>query len=91
VKQLIRTIFSPLLNLFESGDSPYLYKSSHRKILIVMGVLFVGLGSLVFAFAQGQDPAYLFPVLIFGGSGIICVVVGTVGSDRAVAKIWGSR
>ena len=56
-----------------------------------MGVLFVGLGSLVFAFAQGQDPAYLFPVLIFGGSGIICVVVGTVGSDRAVAKIWGSR
>ena len=56
-----------------------------------MGGLFSGLATLVFFLAQGKDPGYLFPVLIFGGAGLLSLLVGILGTDRAVAKIWGSR
>lgn len=56
-----------------------------------MGCLFSGLATLVFWFAQGEDPGYLLPVFIFGGGGLLSLLIGLVGNDRAVAKIWGSR
>lgn len=90
MKTLLRSIFSPILNLFESGDDTYLYKKSHRVILIVMGVLFSGLGSLVYVLAEGQDTGYLLPVVVFGGVGLLCLLIGSIGNDRAVSKIWGS-
>jgi len=91
VKKKLRTLFSPILSIFESGSDPFVYKSSHRTILIFMGCLFSGLATLVFFFAQGEDAGYLLPVLIFGGGGIMCLLIGLIGSNRAVAKIWGSR
>lgn len=91
MKQLVRSIFSPLLKIFESGSDEFVYKASHRVILLVMGGLFSALAVFVFSSAQGQDIAYYLPVIIFGGVGIVCLVIGTVGTDRAVAKIWGSR
>ena len=91
MKQILRIIFSPILNIFESGTKPFVYKSSHRTILIFMGCLFAGLATLVFWFAQGKDPGYLLPVFIFGGGGLLSLLIGLVGNDRAVAKIWGSR
>ena len=91
MKQILRTIFSPILNIFESGTGPFVYKSSHRTILIFMGGLFSGMAMLVLWFAQGEDPGYFLPVLIFGGGGLICLLIGLIGTERAVAKIWGSR
>jgi len=91
MKPLLRTIFSPILNLLESGTEPYIYKPSHRKILIIMGGMFTGLACVVLWLAQGQDPGYFLPVIIFGLGGLLSLMVGFLGSDRAVAKIWGSR
>lgn len=91
MKQIVRTIFSPLLKVFESGDDEFSYKPSHRIILLVMGVLFSGLAMFVFSSALGQDIGYFLPVIIFGGVGLVSLVIGFVGTDRAVAKIWGSR
>jgi hypothetical protein len=91
VKKILRKLFSPVLNIFESGDDPFTYKPSHRTVLIIMGGLFSGLATLVFFLAQGKDPGYLFPVVIFGGAGLLSLLVGILGTDRAVAKIWGSR
>ncbi len=91
MKQVLRTLFFPILNLFESGTEPFVYKPSHRVILIAMGAIFSGLATLVFFIAQGEDLGYLLPVLVFGGIGLISLLVGLIGSDRAVAKIWGSR
>ena len=91
LKNLIRTLFAPLLNPLEAGDEPYNYKPSHRTILLVVSALFCGLATAVGWLAWGIDPGYLFPVVVFGGVSITGLVVGTVGSDRAVAKIWGSR
>ncbi len=91
MKQKLRALFSPILNLFESGTEPFTYKPSHRVILIAMGSIFSGLATLVFFIAQGEDPGYLLPVLVFGGIGLMSLLVGLIGTDRAVAKIWGSR
>lgn len=91
MKKILRLIFNPVLSLFESGTEEYIYQKSHRTILLVIGVLFVALAAIVFWLAQGADPGYLLPVIIFGGVGLISLVVGLVGTDRAVAKIWGSR
>jgi len=91
VKDKLRILFSPLLKILESGTEPFTYKSSDRTILMIMGGLFSGLAMLVFWFARGQDPVYLLPVLIFGSVGVLSFMVGFIGTDRAVAKIWGSR
>jgi len=90
MKSLLRNIFSPILNLFESDTGEYLYKKSHRVVLIVMGVLFTGLATLVYVLGQGEDIGYLLPVIVFGGAGLLSLLIGILGEDRAVSKIWGS-
>lgn len=90
MKNIFRTIFSLILNRFESGSSPYQYKKSHRVILIVIGVLFGGLASFVFYMAQGQDIAYYFPVVVFGSIALLGFIIGFLGTERAVATIWGN-
>jgi len=91
VKKQCRQLFSPVLNKLESGSEPFSYKASHRTILIIMGCLFCGLSIAVFVLGRGEDIAYLLPVFIFGGAGLLSILVGLLGNDRAVAKIWGSR
>lgn len=91
MKDLIRGMFSIVLLRLESGDEPYVYKPSHRKILTIMGFLFSCLATLVFFLGRGEEIGYLFPVVIFGLLGVLSIVVSLVGSDRAVSKIWGSK
>jgi hypothetical protein len=91
VKELLRTLFSPILAVFESGDEPYHYSASHRTILIIVGILFSGLAGLVFWLVQGLELTYLLPVVVFGGIAFLSLVIGLLGSDRAVAKVWRSR
>ena len=92
MKEQLRKLFSPLLDLFESGDGEYRYKASNRKILIAVGVLFLllSLVSLVAAIHAMQPGAWL-PFAVFFVVGAVCEIVGFLGSDRAVAKIWGNR
>ena len=92
MKKLFRTIFSPILNVFERGDELYAYKPLNRKILIVIGILFSGLASLVVYLSKGdEDVGYLLPVFVFSAIALVTLVVGFLGSERAVAKIWGNR
>ncbi len=91
MKKQLRRLFCPILCLFESGDESFSYKPSHRTILIIMSCLFSGLAALVFFLMPEEDPGYWFPVVIFGGVGLIGLIVGFLGNDRAVAKIWGSK
>ncbi|VAW97162.1 hypothetical protein MNBD_GAMMA23-1289 [hydrothermal vent metagenome] len=92
MKQILRKIFAPVLNIFESGNEPYAIKPLSRKILIVISVLFSGLASVVlYLMPDDADPGYFLPVVIFGSIAFIGFIVGFLGTDRAVAKIWGSR
>jgi hypothetical protein len=92
MKAHLKKIFSPVLNIFESGDGDYKYKGSYRTILIAAGALFLllSLVSLTAAFYAAQPGAWL-PFIVFFFAGAVCEIVGFLGSDRAVAKIWGNR
>ncbi|PFG52692.1 hypothetical protein ATG98_1755 [Marinobacter sp. LV10R520-4] len=92
MEKIVRRIFQPILRVFEFGDGEYRYEKSHRKILIAMGVLFLALStvSAVLAIISSQLGG-LIPFLVFFMIGLVCEVVGLLGSNRAVAKIWGSK
>jgi len=90
IKKILRPLFSPILGVFESGNEIYAYKKSHRIALIILGLLFSGLATAVFYVADGQDTGYLIPVFVFASIGFLSLLIGLIGNDRAVAKIWGS-
>ncbi len=85
-------LFSPILNRLESGDDEYSYRPSHRKILAVMGFLFIIIASVAayFGMATGIIES-LLPITLFGVIGLICLMVVWLGSDKAVSKIWRNR
>ena len=91
MKKLLRIIFSPVLKPLESGTEPYSYKPANRAILMILGSLFTGLAVAVSYFAPKDDFSFLLPVILFGGGGLLCLMISYVGSDRAVCKVWGSR
>ncbi len=91
MKNLFRRLFSFVLTPLESGTEPYQYKASHRSILVVMSIMFCGLGGLVFYAMPDLASGYWLPVIVFGGAGITGLVVASLGSDRTVAKLWGSK
>ena len=92
MKSILRKLFSPILNPLENSEGEYAYSPSHRLILKVMGVLFIGIAAVGGYFAlQIEQIAGLLPVLLFGGLGLLSLVVAFVGSDRAVGKLWRNR
>ena len=81
-----------ILRFFEQGSEPYHYKPLHRTILIVVGVLFTLLCLVSIYVSSGSEGyGFLIPVSVFFTVGFVCLVVGLLGSDRAVAKIWGQN
>ncbi|MFQ3170616.1 MAG: hypothetical protein ACI9DG_000640 [Oleispira sp.] len=92
MKELLRKAFSPILENFESGTEKYIYKKSHRVILIVMSVIFAILSTAVAVMAAEADSAgYYIPVFIFGLVSLVTLVVGALGNERAVSSIWGNK
>jgi len=92
MKQFFRSVFASILVIFEKGTEPYHYKPLNRMILNVMGVLFSGLAiTVAFMVPPEGGFGYMLPVVVFLGLGIICLVVGILGNERAVCKIWGNR
>ena len=91
MKDTLRKLFWPILKPFEKGNGPFAYKPLNRKILLAVGRLFLVLALAVLAIAPRNGPGFLIPVLVFGGVGLVGLVVGLLGSDRAVSNIWGSR
>ena len=92
MKSVLRQIFKPVLSIFEEQEGGFEYKPSHRFILKVVGTLFfiLSLVSLAVCIVFGQLGAIL-PVIVFFAIGLVCMVVGFLGTDKGVAKIWNSR
>jgi hypothetical protein len=92
MKFAFRKLFSPILHYFESGEGEFNYRKSHRTILIIVGGLFLFLSSLsaLMALDAAQFGAFI-PIVIFFIAGFVCILVGSLGNDRAVATIWGSK
>lgn len=92
MKEVLRKLCSPVLNMFETGEGQYDYKPSHRTILLVLGCLcfVIALVSLLFAI-KAEELAGGIPVAVFSITGLVCHIVGFLGTDQAVAKIWKSK
>lgn len=92
MKDTLIKLFWPILRVFEEGDGSYESRPMHRTILFVMGALFLSLSaiSLYFSMAIGEV-AGAVPVLAFLCIGGLCLIVGFLGSDRAVGRLWGRR
>jgi len=92
MKTRLRRWFNPILTIFEQ-DSADLVPSPHaRKLLYVLSGLFIFL-ALVFPLAVPGivSRGFWFPMLVFLAVGITGLVVATLGTDGAVARIWGSK
>jgi hypothetical protein len=89
MKETMRKLCSPLLGMFESGDGEFEYKKSYRTILLVLGVLCLVISSisLTVTIMTGEF-AGIIPIMLFLLTGLVCGVVGLLGNDRAVARIW---
>lgn len=92
MKRFFTALFRPLLERLDAGEGRFEYKPSHRKILLGVGALFTVL-TLVSVAAAGVTRSWgaAIPVLVFAGASLVCFAVGALGSDRAVARLWGSK
>jgi len=92
MKNSLKKVFWPILKRFETGEDTANYKKSHRVALIAVGGLFMFLSlvSTAAAISIGGAGA-LIPVIIFFCAGLIATVVGSLGSNSAVSKIWGTK
>ena len=92
MKAQFRKIFSFILGPFESGTEAYEYKPLNRKILLVLSSMFFGLAMLVlYLTPKGSNLDYALPVIVFSVIAILGFIIGLLGHDRAIAKIWGSK
>jgi hypothetical protein len=86
----LRNTFWFVLRFFEQGEGNYRYKPMYRWVLIVVGLLFgVLCGVSLFLSAGTEGLGFLIPVVIFSTVTAVCLIVGLLGTDRAVARIWG--
>jgi hypothetical protein len=92
MKMVFRKLFWPILRIFERDAPAQGYRPLNRKILLFVGILFLILTgiSLYFVIAVAVAGG-LIPAIGFFIAGTTCLVVGLLGSDGAVVKIWGSR
>lgn len=92
MKSTLKNIFSPILNIFENNNEEFVYLKWNRKITLFISSVFFLLAFLVpilvpHLFKMG----YWFVMLVFGTLSFVGLTVGILGSDKAVAKLLGSR
>jgi hypothetical protein len=92
MKNSLTKVFWPILKIFETDEHPANYKKSHRVALNAVGALFMFLSLVSVAAASSVGGVgSLIPVIIFFCAGLVAGVVGTLGSNGAVSKIWGTK
>ena len=92
MKTLLNKLFSPILNVFEKNNDEYVYRSLNRKIVLFISLVFLLLAfALPIAIPKLILMGYWFVMLVFGCLGLVGLIVASLGSDKAVAKLLGSR
>jgi hypothetical protein len=92
MKNTIKTIFSPILNIFEKNNDEFIYRSLNRKIVLFISVVFSLLAfALPYFMPQLVEMGYWFVMIVFGAISLVGLIVAILGSDKAVAKLLGSR
>ena len=88
----LQMIFSPILNIFEKNNDEFIYRTLNRKIVLFISSVFSLLAFGLPAYMpQLIEMGYWFVMIVFGGLSFVGLIVGILGSDKAVAKLLGSR
>lgn len=89
---LLKKVFSPVLNIFEKNNNEFVYRSLNRKIVLFVSTVFALLGFGLPVFMPVLiELGYWFVMIVFGSLAAVGFIVGLLGSDKAVAKLLGSR
>jgi len=92
MKQLLKNIFSQVLNIFEKNNDEFIYRKQNRKIVIfISSVFFLLACGLPSYMPQLIEMGFWFVMIVFGSLSSVGLIVGIFGSDKAVAKLLGSR
>lgn len=92
MKKILLNIFSPILNIFEKNNEEFVYRSLNRKITLFISSTFFALAfGLPLYMPHLIEMGFWFVMLVFGSLSSVGLVVGLLGSDKAVAKLLGSR
>ena len=92
MKQILKTFFSPILNIFEKNNDEFIYRSLNRKIVLFISIVFFLLAfALPMFMPKLIEMGYWFVMFAFGALSFVGLIVGLLGSDKAVAKLLGSR
>jgi len=92
MKNLLRQLFSPLLNIFENTSDEFTLTPTNRKVTLIIGAATLVM-TILMPIISGLEnwTGFIFPVLVFGSMSICSFVIGCLGSDHAVAKLLGNR
>ncbi len=92
MKKLLKKLFSPILNVFEKNNDEFIYRPLNRKIVLFVSIVFalLAFASPVFM-PQLIEMGFWFVMVVFGSLSFVGLVVGLLGSDKAVAKLLGSK
>lgn len=92
MKTFFQQLFAPLLNIFEKNNEEFVHRTLNRKIVLFVSIVFALLAFALPAFMPILvEMGYWFVMIVFGGLSLVGLIVGLLGSDKAVAKLLGSR
>lgn len=92
MKAQLRQLFAPVLRPLEAGEGAFRYQALHRTILMVVSGLALVLAAVSAYFSLSADlTAGLLATAVFLSLSGLCAVVGLLGTDRAVARLWGNH
>ena len=94
-KRISKCVFKYCNFTIESNKILRFLASFLNGTIIEKVVLFLVLSSLsslsAFAAVYAMQGAAAIPIIVFFAIGLVCFVIGFLGTDRAVAKIWGNK
>ena len=92
MKKTLQMIFSPVLNIFEKNNDEFIYRTLNRKIvLFISSVFFMLAFGLPIYMPELIEMGFWFVMIVFGSLSSVGLIIGILGSDKAVAKLLGSR
>ena len=88
--QQLRKLFAPVLRPFEKNSENYRPANWKRPVVCLISIILTALAIAVPLVAPPDVRSGAFlPTIVFGGMGLVGLLVGLLGSDHAVAKLLG--
>lgn len=92
MKKTLQKLFAPVLAIFENNNDEFVNRPLNRKIVLFISTVFFLLAfALPMFMPKLIEMGYWFVMIVFGVLSFTGLIIGLLGSDKAVAKLLGSR